>query len=1116
MKNITFINAGAGSGKTYRLTTDLARMLTQEGLDPSQVILTTYTELAAAEFREKARKEILCAKDEDGNPTPADIRINSATQLDNAFIGTVHAISFRFIRKYWYLLNYGTDIQPMSDQNQDFYMSQSISNIVTKEDHNVFRQFRETFDIKDEHSHPHHLFWLPELKNIVDKMEYYDVRTIDESIRKSKETVEKIFTGMAEKDALSIINKYLLLLKERCEGITTGRSAEKAKRYADTIKEAYPVKTLSGLTTTNMKECIEKKIGTATDAFYQSREYLNAQEAYKQIFISQDLLTVVNPYIETIFNLAKRWQEALLRYKQENHIISFDDMEKIFLSMLTEPQYKEVQDDIEKNIRLLMVDEFQDSNPVQLKIFNRISDLIARNGGHSIWVGDPKQAIYSFRGSDSSFISGILGKFTFSDDGNAIPEQGNDMLGTDQLLESWRSRPSLVTFANSIFLQPFLDEGLKEKQITLKPHHTTETDTMGANPSLYVWRTEQENNKHRASMLARQIKAMLESGCHVHHHECNKPASPITYRDIAVLCYSNSECNTVASALREIGLPASCEETNLMQCLEVYLLKTILLSIQYPGNKMLRAELAMMLDDATTEDILNDRIQYVNKHYDKDDKSWDRWMDSDSRHKSAETIARLAELTTRYQNLSIYDAVVAIHEGLDLNNIIEKWGDATQRRHNLSTVVNMAKTYDDICLQMGIGSSILGFINYLTVTKPENKTDNSSNTVKVLTYHRSKGLEWPVVILYQLWKDLSDENNLVKQQFCDVNVCEIEDQDTDIFGRNHYINLFPHGINGSGKLPGLMQETIVQQPLYSTISKRASGEALRLLYVGVTRAKDILVALTSKKKAKDGGEDPSLWPQNLGIGNGSSLHPFGDGHNETLLELVESIEGQEDDTAATPKYCHATNTPAINNAPLASLTPSTLESFDDPFTQNVQVAAAEERIIDMKMFAGEPSDAIKGSCIHDIFAAYKPGDKEGNLHRTTSTLAEYGFPNALQANKERVLRSIKWLHEYLESTYGPATHIEKETPILYQLPNGQTLRGEIDLLWYYQAEDGQEKCILIDYKTFPGRNDELEHHTERYYPQLSAYHAALTASGATVTDTLIYYPVQAHIRKLTK
>ena len=168
MKNITFINAGAGSGKTYRLTTDLDRKLTMEGLDPSQVILTTYTELAAAEFREKARKEILNAKGAD-----TETRIKSATQLDNAFIGTVHAISFRFIRKYWYLLDYGADIQPMSDQNQDFYMSQSISDIVTADDRKVFREFRDAFDIKNM-GKPYHLFWLPELKDIVDQMEYYD------------------------------------------------------------------------------------------------------------------------------------------------------------------------------------------------------------------------------------------------------------------------------------------------------------------------------------------------------------------------------------------------------------------------------------------------------------------------------------------------------------------------------------------------------------------------------------------------------------------------------------------------------------------------------------------------------------------------------------------------------------------------------------------------------------------------------------------------------------------------------------------------------------------------------------------------------------------------------
>ena len=81
----------------------------------------------------------------------------------------------------------------MSDQNQDFYMSQSISDIVTDEDRKVFREFRELFDIKDVNK-PFHLFWLPELKAIVDKMEYYDIKSVEDSIEKSMEVAKIVFT----------------------------------------------------------------------------------------------------------------------------------------------------------------------------------------------------------------------------------------------------------------------------------------------------------------------------------------------------------------------------------------------------------------------------------------------------------------------------------------------------------------------------------------------------------------------------------------------------------------------------------------------------------------------------------------------------------------------------------------------------------------------------------------------------------------------------------------------------------------------------------------------------------------------------------------------------------
>ena len=1108
MKNITFINAGAGSGKTYRLTTDLARKLTQEGIDPSQVILTTYTELAAAEFREKARKEILQAKDPEGNLVDASVRIRCATQLDNAFIGTVHAISYRFIRKYWYLLNYGADIQTMSDQNQDFYMSQSISDIVTEDDRKVFREFRDAFDIKDARSHPYHLFWLPDLKGIVDKMEYYDIESTEESLRKSYETAEAIFQGMAIPSALFLINDYLPALRSRCEGL----KSEKAARYIQTIDSAGTLKRFTDLTTKEMKECLEETVGKKEDPFYQSALYLNAMAGYGQIFISQDFLPVIKRYLETIFNLAIRWQKALVDYKQENHVISFDDMEKIFLSMLTKPQYEEVQRDIASNFRLLMVDEFQDSNPIQLKIFNRISELIAENGGHSIWVGDPKQAIYGFRGSDSRFIADILAKFRFTDDGSAVPEEGSDNLGTDQLLESWRSRPALVDFSNSIFLEPFRGSGLLDTQITLKAHYSGEEDTMGDEQALRIWRAEDNKRDPMARMLAKKIKTFVDSGQQVHHKECNKEIGQISYRDIAVLCFSNTECNRVASALRKIGVPTSCEEDDLMQCLEVYLLKTILLFMQNPSDKYLRAELAMLLDDATTEEILKDRIGYMTDP-EREKDAPDQWMDPDSDHSHAAVIALLEQFTKRYQRLSVYDTVVAVREELDLDNIVEKWGDATQRKHNLSTVVGMAKAYDEMCRQMGIGSSFLGFINFLTVTKPENKTDNAADTVKVLTYHRAKGLEWPVVILYQLWKDFNDEKDIAKKKFRGVNVFEKDDREADVFERGRYITLFPSSIGGSGisDLPDLMQSAIVQHPSFEFIKSQAQEEALRLLYVGVTRAKDLLVSMT----APNTNDDFCVWPKSLGIGEGRSATPFGDGHGEQLEELAESIY-DDDGTDEDAQYRQTVNEPVLNDAPVRFLSPSTIDSYPGAFTKNEMIDESPERVIDMTIFAGEPSNAVKGTCIHDIFASYVHGDYDGNVQRVTKILDNFGFPKRLLAEKERIIESANWLYDFLTREYGPASRIEREYPLLYPLPTGQVLRGEMDLLWFFKGEDGRERCVLVDYKSFPGKRSELEAHTETYYAQLSAYNAALTDAGVEVADTLVYYPVQAHVRKLLR
>ena len=225
MKNITYINAGAGSGKTYTLTNILAEKLAEGNINPSQVILTTFTELAAAEFREKARQKLLA-----GNPQKGvQGNVEAATQLDSAAIGTVHSVALRFIKKFWYLLEYGAEVQIITDRDADFYMSQSLARIVGeeqyREDLDNFHKFRDFYDISDGYGHPDYLFWQDYLNHVVEKMEYYEVDEIEESIDKSIDTLRQVFN---KRDAdYGLITKALEEYRDFC-GTKSSQTAQKA------------------------------------------------------------------------------------------------------------------------------------------------------------------------------------------------------------------------------------------------------------------------------------------------------------------------------------------------------------------------------------------------------------------------------------------------------------------------------------------------------------------------------------------------------------------------------------------------------------------------------------------------------------------------------------------------------------------------------------------------------------------------------------------------------------------------------------------------------------------------------------------------------------------------
>src|SRR5574344_2124989 len=1103
MKNVTYINAGAGSGKTFTLTNILAARLCgkfysgeeQTGspakVKPSEVILTTFTDLAAAEFREKARQEILKSSNFD-----------AAGQMDSAAIGTVHSVALRFIKKFWYLLEYGADIQTITERDEDFYMSQSLAQIVAKDEYKQdlenFRNFRDRYDISDGYSHPDYLFWQRILNDVVEKMEYYDVDDVPESIDKNLETLNFIYTGVpVNNEDLEEMLQFLKKYYDYCKTQTTQKATEAAeavKPLLNNINSIYDIVAVQSKI---------KPIGRDMDV--KCPGYTDFIDKLDKAHISNSELKILVHFINSIFKLAKVWRDDYVAYKKRNHIISYNDMERIFKDLL---EKDEVKDYIKSHYKLIMVDEFQDSNPIQLKIFNSLSEIIAEGGGHSYWVGDPKQAIYGFRGADTDLVNSVATHFKFYDDAKIHAEEGKRHLGSGRLVESWRSREKLVKLVNESFYEPFKEDGINELLIKLYPHFTN--DNIHTNP-LGHWNVEESNGQDAAEAIANKVKELLSTGLLVHHDKQDGEPSHVTYKDIAILCRKNDDCKNIVKALRKLDVPVSESEDSIMQRIEVMLVVTLLQFIQNPTSKHTIACLKRLLWGESTDDILLKRIKYVQSLLKEENDNFteekekeelakkDEWMINDT------AVAALRQTVERYQNLSIPEIVRAVIFECNIPALCAKWSDKETRNQNLSTLEHLADDYDQRCLQMGLGTSISGFIYFLNSIEPDKEKDNLSDTVKVFTYHGSKGLEWPIVIMHGLGNDTLGDADFTKKQFMKVREVVLKDMSSEEnpFDKEYYLHYFPNVVKPGAKnkpAPSL-QDKISKLDFYKELKERARSEEKRLLYVGMTRAKDYLYTI-GYKSVYD-------WLTNAGIKGANDDNPWG---NPKFQPEKENIEKPDDDNnvATSTRQYDMIEKPSLHSKHESRyLSPSKIESFNGYTCHH----AWKEKGIEIEHRGWGTDYDLIGSCIHDIFAVYQPNKDDINRKNALQVIGGYGFSDKLTGHVDAILQSVNWLYETLQKHYPrtEADKIEKEYPFMMTLASGQTLRGEMDLLWHYSDETGSH-CVLIDYKTFPGVT--LNEHTEQHYPQLSAYSTALKNSGINLTTALIYYPIHGIIHEL--
>ena len=1038
MKNVTYINASAGSGKTYTLTHKLAELIKSGLVRPEQVIMTTFTVKAANEMKEEAKKVLY----ENG-------LFEAATQLDQAMIGTIHSVANSLIKKYWFFLGLSPDMGVMAEEDTQFYISQSLSELPTHEELNQLHAFCESVGIQYGYfsgkNGLNYDFWKSDIEKVIALTTNYEIESYDRSVRESLDFIHGFVHPSIKLDYSP--ETLLAILDEHVSFAGTQRESKKKQ---DVLTEVRRLKRGVNAPTISWYKRLSSVLNSWTKCGARGTQM---REELAELWHSELVYKEQERYIRLLFQLAERWKERFRTFKKERNLLDYNDMEKYLRDLLAN---KELAEEIRMGYRYLFVDEYQDCSPIQVKIFDRLSELME----HSYWVGDYKQAIYGFRGSDITLTKAVVDRI-------ATGENGCD---TETLDTSYRSLPGIVEVCNETFKRTFkgvLDEG----SIVLKTHRTNDEKIR----SVRLWDMEDPESVG----IADHIAYLLKQGV--------KPS------DIAVLGRTNAPLDALAGILTgTYGIPANRQEVRVSEIKCTPLVLALLALVESEKDSLAKAQIAVLTEESYgTNKIIEEKL-LVDANEEIKESSY---------LNDVPLVKRLLELRPMLKQQSVGALIETMVIELDLYNEIKKIGQVDESVSCLDTIVQSGYAYEQHCLQMSLPATVKGFVDYLAVMDPVGK--GNANGIQLHTYHSSKGLEWKYVILTQLYEKKNDPKKCVKQDIYGIHFSYSEQPSASTPYPEVFIRVIPF-IYGAGNtnVPADIQQQIEESSLYKEVIKDSLAEANRLLYVGMTRPRDVLiVALEPHKKdvhtlqwLEDVGLDcvrPDAQHDIFGVGCRFEDDTMTQDQFDSLSGYRYLAENENMKTRRIPYH----QEPCDEG--VKCLSPSKLH-VKGMVDASYQICEHMQK----GTLVGKTMADV-GNCIHQIFCGIEQHIDSESYY--TNLIESYGLKTYL-TDYSAIRKAWEMLVNWLTEQFGAAINIYHERPFTL-LKDGNVYSGSIDLVW--QTSDGD---ILIDFKTCPlGQkyilDSDSDHYAGWYAGQLDAYTDALEEAGEKVLKRFIYYPV---------
>lgn len=1062
MNHVTYISAGAGSGKTYTLTTFLSELITKKGVKPEEFILTTFTEAAVAEFKEKARAKIF-------ECTDYEQYAQAAERLNQAMIGTVDSMSYRFVMKYWYLLGISPNLKLLDDETRDFFINQNLESTLNEEEILFLNTFVDDFEIGYSYGSgkygKNYDFWKEDVKGIMDKSKSFDTN-MSENLKASLEYADSLlgtwplsYNKNDTEDILALLDEFDAVNAKSDEGDQKSKRDKAIKDWRHKFSNGASYLTYQGLANS-----LQKRPPLA--GYKNCPHFQTVLNSLSHIYDSQEVKDKIQTYIKLIFDVVNRLTKKYQDYKREQHAVDYVDIENHFLALLDN---EEVRADIRENFKYVFVDEFQDSSPTQVKMFEKLSSIVGRDEDddykitigkntfslhNSVWVGDFKQAIYGFRGADTALTKAV------ADIIEANMKTKPKQFSMHSLDTSYRSYQQIVDKTNEIFEHSFSGI-LSPENVHLNYNREQPTNF----DSLRTWTIEGKEEDRLVDLCNRLEKLVLKT---------KEPSK------IAVLARKYYDYNKIIEELKKRNIPVSIETEIEASCDEVQLIIALLRLVINPYDAYSRALVTFLTEkDFDAGKVIDSKLEFSEKYK----KAKENGEEKLPEYLSKKTIiSKFMEKKSVFSSQTIHSLVESLIIELDLFNLCRNWDSAEISDVILQALIDAAGKYEELCAASAIPPTISGYIAYIS-DKENLKSGGSKNGIVFMTIHKSKGLEWDHVILLSLKSDESKDDQFIKHEVFGVSFYHKDAPSSDNLYPPMILNLFPGIITGSYGVPQYIVDSVkLRSSRYAQQLNDLKSEVRRLWYVAITRARDILTLVQEEGR---------------GITPYAALNLIGvpEGWEAGFIEDDDNLKEGEKYVLTTPPVL-SLNVQESKSHSKRNIQPSgyTAEKKFTPKT----VYKSGDRIPFGK---GESESNIIGSCIHDIFCVL---EKSKTPEACERIIEGYELKDILN-DPAAIIKAWDILTDFLKKEYGDTVSVAHELNFTQGF-DGHIVNGSIDYI--YRTSKG---TVLIDFKTFPGKESDIlnegKHCAANYSGQFQCYQKALEANGETVIAKLVYYPV---------